>query len=123
MTEEGMSPEYQQLSSLMASLMEELLAIKARVVETEELRDQIWRVSNAVDDLANKLGERLDEKLDKGSMHGQVYYRDIDNRLWLADSDCHRPYQTGFEEPHLIRHGARQITLAGAIKLGWPAFE
>jgi len=120
MTEEGMSPEYQQLSSLMASLMEELLAIKARVLETEELSDRINYASNVVDDLT----KRLDEKLDVPSMHGQVYYRDVNNRIWLADTECaNRPYTTGFDEPYLIRHGARQITLAGAIKLGWPAFE
>lgn len=111
---------YDQLSTVVASVLDELLAIKSQLPEVIELRDRVRYLSGVVDDLTKK----MDEKLEKGSMSGQVYYRDINNRLWLADSECANcAYGTGFDEPYLIRHGARRISLAGAIKLGWPATE
>lgn len=112
-----MSPEYQQLSALMASLMEELLDIKRLMPELGEFTERVEALEVEVKELASR-------KLDVPSMRGQVYYRDVNNHLWVADSSCaNRPYPTGFDEPYLIRHGARPITLAGAVKLGWPACD
>jgi hypothetical protein len=105
----------QQLSAMLASVMDEFLAIKDRLPELEKLGEELATTKELVTTLRNEYKAAHPSQ----SYKGWLIYRNARGDLWGACAGGF-PILMSSDEEYMLCEGAIMITQRAAFDKGWP---
>ena len=108
-------PDLQQLSAMLASVLDEFLAIKDKLPELEQLGERLDETKNVVATLQGKI-EAIPPP---GNYEGYLMYRALDGTLYTSQ-DTGQPMHTSFSEDYLLQEGCRWVSIHYANDKSWP---